>query len=211
MNPGSFPQIVHFGWCEGSFDLWCRPNKQTLVRLKTGVSVCSCGLSIKINALILLRGWIYVFLVCPIEEQFSSASSLSLVFIGALPLRTGSRYNRVTFRRFGSFYKVHCESEPNKMKVQQCCNFTTQMYGVPQTIVWKRSKTMASLTFFKTTRMSRLQDTWITSFTVLEAFSGFSVSSNVFLHLNLSHHSLQLFGTWLQRLFSVKLQQCFVD
>ncbi len=33
----------------------------------------------------------------------------------------------------------------------------------------------------------------------------------VFLHLNPSHHSLQLFGRLLQRLFPVKLQQRFVD
>ncbi len=30
---------VGFGWCESSFELWCGPNNQTLVCLKTWVSV----------------------------------------------------------------------------------------------------------------------------------------------------------------------------
>ncbi len=29
--------------------------------------------------------------------------------------------------------------------------------------------------------------------------------------LKVSHHALQLFGTWLRRLFPLKLQQCLVD
>ncbi len=33
---------VGLGWCESSFECWCRPNNRTLVRLKTWVSVRLC-------------------------------------------------------------------------------------------------------------------------------------------------------------------------